>query len=141
MVTARYSVRDEIKDTTDEFYRAVSNKNLKAIDAIWAHEAYSTVAGRSGAIRVGWGAVRGYWEMRFHQLGDTTVKARLRNPVCHAVGDVAWLSATEIRTVVHGDESRQEELRMTAVLQRRGTRWQIVSYHASEPGIAASAST
>jgi ketosteroid isomerase-like protein len=139
MATARYSVRDEIKDTTDEFYRAVSNKNLKAIDALWAHEVYSTVAGRSGSIRVGWEAVRGYWELRFRQLGDTTVKARLRSPVCHAVGDVAWLSATEIRVVAHGEESRQEELRMTAVLQRRGTLWQIVSYHASEPAKAASA--
>jgi hypothetical protein len=35
--------------------------------------------------------------------------------------------------VTEGDEVRMEELRMTAVLERRGTRWQIVLYHASEP--------
>jgi hypothetical protein len=77
--------------------------------------------------------VRGYWETRFGELGDVRVVARLKNAVCHAVGDVAWLSGTEIRTITEGDQTRHEELRMTAVLERRGTGWQIVSYHASEP--------
>jgi len=133
MAQARYGVRDEIKDTAEDFYRAVSKKNLKAIDEIWAHEKYATVAGRSGQIRLGWPAVRGYWELRFRQLGDTTVNARLRNSICHAVGDVAWLSGTEIRTVLKDGEQRHEELRMTCVMERKGTNWQIVSYHASEP--------
>lgn len=137
MGRTRYGVTDEVKDTAADFYRAVSNKNLKAIDGIWAHERYAAVAGRSGAIRQGWENVRGYWEERFKQLGDTRVDAKLRSSLCHAVGDVAWLSGTEIRIVSHGEEKRQEELRMTAVLERKGTRWQIVSYHASEPGLSA----
>jgi ketosteroid isomerase-like protein len=140
MGLTRYSVRDEIKDTTEEFYRAVSNKSLKGIDAVWGHEPYATVAGRSGQINLGWTQVRGYWERRFQQLGDTKVSARLRNSISHAVGDVAWLSGTEIRTVKHGDQTHQEELRMTAVMERKGTGWQLVSYHASEPAAAASAS-
>lgn len=134
MGRTRYGVNDEVKDTAADFYRAVSNKNLKAIDSIWAHERYAAVAGRSGTIRQGWNNVRGYWEQRFKQLGDVRVDARLRSSMCHAVGDVAWLSGTEIRTVTDGDEKRHEELRMTAVLERKGTGWQIVSYHASEPG-------
>lgn len=137
MGRTRYGVTDEVKDTAADFYRAVSNKNLKAIDGIWAHERYAAVAGRSGAIRQGWESVRGYWEERFKQLGDTRVDAKLRSSLCHAVGDVAWLSGTEIRIVSRGEEKRQEELRMTAVLERKGTRWQIVSYHASEPGLSA----
>lgn len=135
MGRTRYGVNDEVKDTATDFYRAVSNKNLKAIEAIWAHERYAAVAGRSGTIRQGWPNVRGYWQERFEQLGDVRVDAKLRNSMCHAVGDVAWLSGTEIRTVTYGDEKRHEELRMTAVLERKGTRWQIVSYHASEPGL------
>jgi ketosteroid isomerase-like protein len=133
MGRARYSVNEEIKDTTEAFYRAVSNKSLKAIDEIWAHEAYAAVAGRSGQIRQGWSQVRAYWEQRFQQLAGVKVSARLRNMMCHAVGDVAWVSGTEIRKVAEGDEIRQEELRMTCVLERKGSRWQIVSYHASEP--------
>jgi len=133
MGRTRYSVRDEVKETADSFYRAVTSKSLKGIDAIWAHEQYAAVAGRSGYIRQGWPQVRGYWEKRFRELGETRVVAQLRNSVCHAVGDVAWLSGTEIRTVTKGDEVRREELRMTAVLERKGPQWQIVSYHASEP--------
>jgi hypothetical protein len=133
MGRSRYGVRDEIVDTAGNFYRAVTNKSLKAIDDIWAHEAYAAVAGRSGHIQQGWTNVRGYWEQRFDQLGDIRVVAKLKNFNCHAVGDVAWLSGTELRTVTYGDEVRHEELRMTAVLERKGSRWQIVSYHASEP--------
>jgi ketosteroid isomerase-like protein len=132
MGRARYGVRDEIKDTAEELYRAVTNKNLKAIDRLWAHEPYAAVAGRSGHMRLGWPNVRGYWEQRFAQLGDVRVVARLRNFNCHAVGDVAWLSGTELRAVTEGESVRHEELRMTAVLERKGSSWQIVSYHASE---------
>jgi hypothetical protein len=133
MDRTRYGVRDEVMDTAEAFYRAVTNKNLKGIDAAWGHERYASVAGRSGHLRQGWLQVRGYWEKRFGELGDTRVVAQLRKPVCHAVGDVAWLSGTEIRTVTHGEIARREELRMTAVLERKGSGWQIVSYHASEP--------
>ena len=138
MGRARYSVTEEIKETTEAFYRALSNKNLRAIDDIWAHEAYAAVAGRSGQIRQGWGQVRGYWEQRFQQLDGVKVSARLRNMLCHAVGDVAWVSGTEIRKVTEGDKAHEENLRMTCVLERKGSRWQIVSYHASEPAPVAS---
>jgi ketosteroid isomerase-like protein len=138
MGRSRYGVRDEIKETAEALYRAVSNKNLKAIDNLWAHEAYASVAGRSGKLRQGWPSVRGYWEQRFAQLGDIRVVAKLRNMNCHAVGDVAWLAGTELRTVTEGDHVRYEELRMTAVLERKGSRWQIVSYHASEAAPSAS---
>src|SRR5438309_651296 len=75
----RYGVRDEIKDTAESFYRAVSNKNLKAIDTIWAQVPYASVAGRSGQLRQGWPQVRGYWELRFRQLGDIKVSAKLKD--------------------------------------------------------------
>lgn len=133
MGRTRYGVPDEIKDTAEAFYRAVTNKNLRAIEATWAHTPYAAVAGRSGEIRQGWDNVLGYWEQRFRQLGEIKVVAKLQHPVVHAVGDVAWLSGTEIRTVTHGAEVRREELRMTAVLERKDTDWHIVSYHASEP--------
>ena len=139
MGRARYSVPDEIKDTVESFYRAVSNKNLKAIDATWAQVPYASVAGRSGDLRQGWTQVRGYWETRFRQLGPIRVVVRLKRPVVHAIGDVAWVSGTEIRTLTEGESVRQEQLRMTAVFERRGTHWQIVSYHASEPADAAGA--
>lgn len=139
MGRARYSVRDEIKDTAECFYRAVSTKNMKLIDEVWSHESYATVAGRSGHIRQGWDQVRAYWEQRFVQLDGVKVSARLKSPLVHAVGDVAWLSGTEIRLVTHDEDMRQENLRMTAVLERRGTGWLIVSYHASEGAEAASA--
>ncbi|MBV9279971.1 MAG: nuclear transport factor 2 family protein [Chloroflexi bacterium] len=132
MERARYGVRDEIRDTVESFYRAVTNKNLKAVDQEWLQVPYAAVAGRSGHIRQGWPAVRGYWEQRFRQLGDVRVSARLRDSIVHAVGDVAWLSGTEIRTITGGEQTRQEVLRMTCVLERVGSRWQIVSYHVSE---------
>jgi ketosteroid isomerase-like protein len=136
MSGARYGVPDEIKETIESFYRAVSKKNLKGVGEQWAHESYAAVAGRSSELQHGWPAVEAYWKRRFSELGPITIKARLTRPVVRAVGDVAWVSGTEIRTVTEGDEQRQEHLRMTAVLERRNTNWVIVSYHASEAATA-----
>jgi ketosteroid isomerase-like protein len=135
MGRARYGVPDEIKDTMESFYRAVTKKSLKGVGDQWAHEPYAAVAGRSSELQHGWPAVEAYWRRRFTELGPITVKARLTRPVVRAVGDVAWVSGTEIRTITEGDEQRQEHLRMTAVLERRNTNWVIVSYHASEAAI------
>lgn len=132
MRPVKYGVHDEIKQTAETFYKAISNKNLGAIDTIWAHTPYAAVAGRSSHLRQGWPEVRKYWEERFRDLGEIRVVAKLQRPVVHAVRDVAWLSGTELRTVTDGEHVRREELRMTAVLQRTDDQWQIVSYHASE---------
>src|SRR5436305_4171458 len=113
MPTTRYGVHDEIKHTAETFYKAVTNKNMRAIDSIWAHMPYAAVAGRSSHLRQGWPAVRGYWEERFRDLGEIKVVAKLQRPVVHAVGDVAWLSGTECRTITDGDAVRREDLRMT----------------------------
>lgn len=133
MGRSRYGVREEIKGTADAFYRALTNKNLKAVENEWAHVPYAAVAGRSGELEQGWDHVRRYWEHRFRQTANTTIKVKLINMVCHAVGDVAWLSGVELRTISDSEGTRDERLRVTCVLERQGTGWQIVSYHASLP--------
>lgn len=144
MERSRYGVREEIKATADAFYRALTNKNLKAVENEWAQVPYAAVAGRSGELEQGWDRVRGYWENRFRQTASATVKVKLTRLLCHAVGDVAWLSGVEIRTISDPEGTREERLRVTCVLERRGTGWQIVSYHASlpmeEPAVVASVS-
>lgn len=133
MGRTRFGVRDEIKDTTDAFYRALSNRNLKAIAGMWAHEPYAAVAGPSGELHHGWPRVCHFWEQRFEALAGAKVTAKLVNGVCHAVGDVGWISGTERRLIVEDGESWSQDLRVTCVLERQGASWQMVSYHASLP--------
>lgn len=132
-MSARYGVRDEVKSTAEAFYRAISHGSLKGVVALWLHSSYAAVAGPSGEMHQGWDQVAAYWQHRMQQLEGTKVSAKLHGMVCHAVGDVAWLSGTERRVVTRGEEIEREELRVTCVLQREGTNWQIVSYHASLP--------
>ena len=129
----RYSVREEIKDTAESFYRALSTRNLKTIDKIWAHEQYAAVVGPYGKVEQGWPGVHQFFVRRFQQLAGTTITVRLSNIVLHVVGDVAWFSGTERRTIREGDGVRQEDLRATVVLERKSSGWQIVSYHVSQP--------
>lgn len=133
MDRARYSVREEVKDTIEAFYRALSSRNLKALSNLWAHEPYAAVAGRTGDLQQGWEQVYRYWEQRFRRLDGSQMGVRLLRMSCHAVGDVAWVTGMERRTVTEGDQSTQEDLRMTAVLERKGTGWEIVLYHVSMP--------
>jgi ketosteroid isomerase-like protein len=131
MGRARYSVREEIRDTVDSFYRAISNRNLKAVDAVWAHTAYATVAGSSGTIHHGWEGVRNFWDMRFRHVDARDVNVKLVSAACNAVGDVGWMSGIERRTYKTDEACRVEDFRMTCVLERTGSGWQIVSYHVS----------
>jgi ketosteroid isomerase-like protein len=128
---ARYSVREELKETAESFYRAVTSRNLKALDALWVRAPYATVAGPSGTIHYGWDRVHLFWDLRFSQLGSAKVSVKLVDAVCHAVGDVGWLSGTERRTVTLEGSSRREDFRMTCILERTGSGWQLVSYHVS----------
>lgn len=133
MGRTRYGVRDEIRDAIESLYRAISHKSLRGIESVWSHETYTSLAGRKGELRQGWDQIRRYWEQRFQQRDGMTISTRLTGMTCHAVGDVAWLSGTEIRTISDGEQTRQERLRMTSVMERKGTAWQIVSYHVSTP--------
>src|SRR5947209_15573937 len=108
MGRARYGVPDEIRETIESFYKAVTKKNLKGVGEQWAHESYAAVAGRSSELQHGWPSVEAYWRRRFSELGPITVRAKLTRPVVRAVGDVAWVSGTEIRTITDGGEQRQE---------------------------------
>jgi len=128
-----YGVRDEIRDTLERFYRAISSKNLKGVESALSQAPYTSLAGRKGDILQGWYEIRRYWEQRFRQWDGAKVTTRLTGVACHAIGDVGWISGTEIRTLSDGDQVRQERLRMTSVLERAGTNWQIVSYHVSRP--------
>jgi ketosteroid isomerase-like protein len=131
MGRSRYSVTGEIKDTAETFYRAITNRNLKALDALLVRAPYATVAGPSGAMHYGWEHVRLFWDTRFQQLGGDKVSVKLMNAVCHAVGDVGWLSGTERRTLALAGEPIVEDFRMTCVVERTSSGWQIASYHVS----------
>ena len=86
MGRARYGVPDEIRETIESFYKAVTKKNLKGVGEQWAHESYAAVAGRSSELQHGWPSVEAYWRRRFSELGPITVRAKLTRPVVRAVG-------------------------------------------------------
>ncbi|MGH2447301.1 MAG: YybH family protein [Chloroflexota bacterium] len=133
MGRTRYGVRGEIKGTAESFYRALSTGNLKSIEALWAAEPYAAVAGPAGQLHQGWAGVCEYWKERVARNADDHVAARISGMVTHAVGDVGWFSGTEHLNIRRDGHESDENLRVTCVLERRGTNWQIVSYHASLP--------
>lgn len=133
MGRTRYSVREEIKEAAESFYRALTTKNLKTIDRIWAHEQYVSVVGPHGQVQQGWPGVQQFFVRRFGELVGSKMTVKLLHMVSHVVGDVAWFSGTERRTIAEAETFRQEDLRVTAVLERKSSGWQFVSYHVSLP--------
>lgn len=133
MAQTRYGVRDEVKDSIEAFYRAFSHKNVKSLEQAWVQAPYAILAGPQGEIHQGWEQISAFFSQRFDQLEDVKIVAKLANMVCHVVGDVAWLAGTERRVMTSGESQNLEELTVTCVMQRLGTGWQLVSYHASRP--------
>jgi hypothetical protein len=131
MARTRQGVPGEIMDTANAFYRALGGRNLKAMSSVWAHEPYVTLAGPAGGLHQGWEQVSRFWDGKFQSLGDRQMSIKLQAPTCRAVGDVGWFSGTERRTFREDGKQWDEDLRVTCVLERHGTMWQLVSYHAS----------
>jgi hypothetical protein len=60
---------EEVTAATRLFIKAISARDIRAMEKVWAHKPYVTFMGPlSTSIDVGWDNVRRSWEMRFSQL-------------------------------------------------------------------------
>jgi ketosteroid isomerase-like protein len=76
------------------FIAAIAERDIRAIDKIWAHESHVTFIGPlSTNVVVGWDGVRKAWEMRFGQFDRVTIS--LAESHVRTNGDVAWAVGLE----------------------------------------------
>lgn len=123
----------EVLAANRAFDAAVSGRDIKVLDPLWAHDGSVTIIHPSSKTPlVGWGAVRKSWAegtlARFSELS-----VAMANPSVRVRGDVAVVTGIE---VVQGKragtgESAAFSALTTNVYEKRDGRWLMVHHHGS----------
>jgi ketosteroid isomerase-like protein len=114
------------------FYAALSARDPKAMEAVWANKPYVTNIGpRSKTILVGYAdAVSKYWPATFEFFSQMSVSSTTAQ--IQADGKLAWVVGTE--NVVLQPKSGGDPLKfdtfVTNVFEKDGDRWLMISHHA-----------
>lgn len=121
-----------VREANDAYYRALSARDLQAMEQIWSRTPVDTNIAPPfrPVVHVGWDAVRRQYETFWPTLAELTVT--MEQPTIHIEGNVAW---------VHGIESARRRTRSgevgegrnlgTSVFVRRGDAWRMVFHQAA----------
>jgi len=129
---AQQSDADKVKATIDGFHTAISSLDIRKMDDVWAHEPYAIVVNpRDKTVTVGWDAIRKNFEGGVFQFWSELKVTPRDAHIIHINGATAW--ATGI-AVASGKPKAGGEINAptfeSAVFEKRGDRWLIVSWSA-----------
>jgi ketosteroid isomerase-like protein len=113
------------------FIAAITARDIRAMDQVWAHEPYATFIGPlSINVVVGWDGVRKAWEMRFSQFDRVTIS--LAEPHVRTNGRVAWAVGVEkVQLLRKNGDTLSFDAFVTNVFEERDGRWLMVSHQAT----------
>ncbi|HEX7908925.1 MAG TPA: nuclear transport factor 2 family protein [Paraburkholderia sp.] len=124
---------EAIKAANQAFYAALSARDIKAMEALWANKPYVVNIGpRSKTIAVGYtDAVSRYWTGAFDFFSAITVSLTSIDQV-QTDGKLAWVVGTESAVLQSrsGGEPLKFETFVTNIFEKDGGRWRMISHHA-----------
>ncbi len=122
---------NEVREANDAFYRALSDKDLEAMVALWAHEPGVRCIHPGWDMLEGWEKVRESWELIFRNPSRLTVTAS--EVTVRQADGMAWVSCLE--TIRAGQATTLA--RSTNLFLRTPDGWKMILHHASQVSPAA----
>ena len=122
---------ERVNAASQVFTAAITARDIRAMDKVWAHEPYATFIGPlSTTVVAGWDGVRKAWEMRFGQFDKVTISAT--EPHVRANGKVAWAVGIEKVELLRKDGNTLSfDAFVTNVFENHDGRWLMVSHQAT----------
>jgi ketosteroid isomerase-like protein len=122
---------DRVNAASQVFIAAISARDIRAMDKLWAHDSYVAFMGPlSTTLVIGWDGVRKAWEMRFSQFDRVTVS--LAESHVHTNGAVAWAVGVEkVQLLRKNGDTLSFDAFVTNVFEKRGGLWFMVSHQAT----------
>jgi ketosteroid isomerase-like protein len=125
---------DSVKAANQSFYTALSARDLKAMQAVWADKPYVVNIGpRSKAAAVGYDeAVTKYWDNQFNNVFSKLEAQITLATQVQTDGKLAWVSGLEKATLhfkAGGDPVNIENF-VTNIFEKEGDRWLMILHHA-----------
>ena len=122
---------ERVNAASQVFIAAISARDIRAMEKVWAHESYATFIGPlSTTVVVGWQGVKKAWEMRFDQFDRVAIS--LAESHVHTNGKVAWAVGVEKVQLLRKDGgSLNFDAFVTNVFEEQDGRWLLVSHQAT----------
>ncbi len=122
---------ERVNAASQVFIAAISARDIRAMEKLWAHESYVTFTGPlSTTVVVGWEGVEKAWEMRFNQYERVTVSSAESH--VHTNGRIAWSVGVEKVQLLRKDGGTLSfDAFATNVFEKWNGRWLIVSHQAT----------
>ena len=124
---------DAIKAANAAFYAALSARDAKAMEGLWANKPYVVNIGpRSKTIAVGYeDAVSKYWVNAFTNVFSELTASMTSMAQIQTDGKLAWVVGTEKASgKTKAGEPIAFEAFATNIFEKDGNRWLMVSHHA-----------
>ena len=122
---------EAVKAANQSFYKALSARDAKAMEAVWAKKPYVTNVGPSNKmIAVGYAdAVSQYWPKAFGGMSKIAVTPTVAQ--VQSDGKIAWVVGTEAADLqTKGGQSLRFNIIVTNIFEKDGERWLMVSHQA-----------
>jgi ketosteroid isomerase-like protein len=122
---------ERVNAASQIFIAAISARDIRAMEKVWAHAPYATFIGPlSTTVVVGWDGVKKAWEMRFDQFDRVTIS--LAESHVHSNGKVAWAVGVERVQLLRKDGGTLDfDAFVTNVFEEQDGRWLLVSHQAT----------
>jgi ketosteroid isomerase-like protein len=126
---------EAIKAANQAFYKALSARDFKAMQAVWANKPYVVNIGpRSKAVATGYDeAVTKYWDNALFNNVFSKIEAQITSVTqAQTDGKIAWVSGLEKATLhlKSGGDPLNIENFVTNVYEKDGDHWLMVLHHA-----------
>jgi ketosteroid isomerase-like protein len=124
---------DAVKEANDAFYAALSARDTKAMESLWANTPYVINIGPvSKSIAVGYeDAVTKYYTNNFNNVFSAISASMTSTAQIQTDGKLAWVVGTEnAKLTFKTGEVREFITFTTNVFEKDGDRWMIVSHQA-----------
>jgi ketosteroid isomerase-like protein len=127
---AQQSDADAVKAAVDTYNAAISARDAKAMDALWAHEPDAILVNpRDKTITVGWDAIKQNWDTVFGSW--SSLKVTRTTGTVRVNGGIAWAtSLAEVVGTAKDGTALDAPTFESDVFVKRGDRWLLVSHSA-----------
>jgi ketosteroid isomerase-like protein len=117
-----------VSAANDAVDKALSARDIGAMDRLWAHEPYVIKTDPSArSLNIGWEAVRKSWELIFDGYKEVSVSTR--EPQIHIDQNVAWIIGVQTSAGTLKDGNRATLVSFsTNIYEKKNGQWLMVAH-------------
>lgn len=123
------SEKERVREANERFYAAMNSLDVGEMDSLWMDDAAAICVHPGREAIFGYESIRESWVMIFSVTDSMTIASS--NERINISGPVAWVSCTEIISMMTEEGLVAAAAQATNIFRLVGDHWRMVVHHAS----------